>query len=110
MTGVQTCALPIWLVAAREEEADLTVIPTPGGADFTAQPVRLDPSVLSRLLRDPALGPPPGDVAPFARLLGLPNAETSYEYLARGLWEGIQGREGFRHLCFRQCRSEDGEG
>lgn len=98
------------LVAAREEEADLTVIQTPGGADFTTTLPRLDPTVLNRLLRDPALGPPPGDVAPFARLLGLPNAETSYEYLARGLWEGIQGREGFRHLCFRHCRSEGGEG
>jgi hypothetical protein len=98
------------VVVQEEGAADLLVMRTREGADFGTQPVRLDPTVLSRLLRDPALGPPPGDVAPFARLLGLPNAETSYEYLARGLWEGIQGREGFRHLCFRHCRSEDGEG
>jgi len=59
---------------------------------------------------DPVSGPPPGDVAPFARLLGLSNAETSYEYLARGLWDGIRGQEEFRHLCFRHRQPEEGEG
>lgn len=97
-------------LAGREEEADLLVVRTPGGVDFTTKPARLDPAVFARLLRDPAAGPPAGDVAPFARLLGLSNAETSYEYLARGLWDGIRGREEFRHLCFRHRRPEEGEG
>jgi len=105
-----TSRIQAWegLVAARQEEADLLVVRTPGGADFTTKPVRLDPAVFTRLLGDPASGPPAGDVAPFARLLGLPNAETSYEYLARGLWDGIRGREKFRHLCFRHRRPEEG--
>jgi len=97
-------------VAAREEEADFLVVRTPGGAEFTAKPARLDPAVFARLLRDPACGPPAGEVAPFAQLLGLPNAETSYEYLARGLWDGIRGREEFRHPCFRHHRPEEGAG
>lgn len=98
-------------VALQEEAADLLVARTPGGADFTTKPARLDPAVFARLLMDPVSGPPPGEVAPFARLLGLSNAETSYEYLARGLWEGIRGREEFRHLCFRHRRpKEEGGG
>jgi hypothetical protein len=94
-------------VAAREEEADLLVVRTAGGADFGARPVRLDPAPFARILRDPGAGPPAGEVGPFARLVGLPNAETSYEYLARGLWEGIRGRDGFRHLCFRHRGPEE---
>jgi hypothetical protein len=96
------------LLTAREEEADLLVVRTPGGADFTTKSVRIDPAVFARILRDPASGPPAGDVAPFARLVGLTNVETSYEYLARKLWEGIRGREAFRHLFFRYRRPEEG--
>lgn len=96
-------------VAAREEEADLLVVRTMEGADFGTRPVRLDPAPFARLLRDPGAGPPAGEVGPFARLVGLPNAETSYEYLARGHWEGIRGREGFRHLCFRHRGPEEAE-
>lgn len=97
-------------VVVREEEADLLVVRTVEGVDLGRRPGRLDPAPFARLLRDPAAGPPPGEVGPFARLVGLPNAETSYEYLARGLWDGVRGREGFRHLCFRHRGPEGAAG